>query len=342
MAVHRLKALSLENRTILLRLDLDLPENKDGFDTSRLEAGAGTLNFLLKRGAAKVHVIGHRGRPEGKVVKKLSLKPITDLLLQMVPEKYQSQVTFGENLRFDAGEEGNSKAFAKKLAKGFDFYVNDSFATAHREHASMVQLPYLLPTVMGRTFEKEMKVLQRLYRRPDRPLMMIIGGAKTEKLQYLETMFDYVNIFVVAGKLAAELDIEEDQKQNRKLIVAELTEDGKDITKDAREQIERFIKASSTVIWNGPVGKYEEPGCEEGTRYIAETISRTKIFSVIGGGDTEAAIDYLGIEENKFTHVSTGGGAMMDYLATGSLPAYDAIEESQKAVEWEKYLEFVL
>lgn len=343
MAVYTLKALELKDKNVLLRLDLDLPENQDGFDTTRLEAGAQTLNFILKRGAAKVHVIGHRGRPDGKVVKKLSLKPITDLLIEMIPENKRERVTFGDNLRFDPGEEGNSKAFAKKLAKGFDFYVNDGFATAHREHASMVQLPLILPTVMGRTFEKEIKTFQKVYRKPDRPVTLILGGGKSDKAEYLKTMFDFVNVFVVGGKLAAEMDKEEAEKEHRKLIVCEVTEDGLDITKDAYERAERFIKASGTVIWNGPMGKYEDGEHGKGTEYIADTLSRTKTFSIIGGGDTEAAVDHFEVDKSKYSHVSTGGGAMMEFFANGgTLPAYEAIVEGQQKFSWEDFLEFIL
>ncbi len=342
MAVYTLKSLELKNKNILLRLDLDLPENQEGFDTTRLEVGAQTLNFILKRGVAKVHVIGHRGRPDGKVVKKLSLKPITDLLIEMVAEKDRDRVTFGENLRFDPGEEKNLKSFAKTLAKGYDFYVNDSFATAHREHASMMQLPYLLPTVMGKQFEKEMKILQKVYRKPDRPVTLILGGGKSDKAEYLETMFEFVNVFVVAGKLAAEMDKAEEEAKHRKLIVCETTDDGLDITKEAYERAERFIKASGTVIWNGPLGKYEDGVHGEATQFIADSLSRTKTFSIIGGGDTEAAIDHFGITADKFSHVSTGGGAMMEFFAKGTLPAYEAIVEGQKSFEWEKYLEFVV
>lgn len=342
MALHPIKAITFKDKKVLLRLDLDLPVNKDGFDTTRIEAGAQTLNFILKRGASQVHVIGHFGRPEGKKSKKYDLKPITALLLDLVPEKQREKVTVGDNLRFDEGEEKNSKAFAKKLAKGFDIYVNDAFATAHREHASVTQIPTLLPTVMGRTFEKEMKVLHKLKHRPDRPVLLLLGGAKLEKLDFLETLFDFVNIFIVAGKLAGELNKEEAEKSNRKLIVAELTSDGKDITKDSMEQIERFFKASSTIIWNGPVGMYEDELHAAGTRYLADSIVKSKINCIVAGGDTEAAIDHLGFDRNKFAHVSTGGGALMQYLVLGSLPGIDAIEQSQATFKWDDLLEFVL
>jgi 3-phosphoglycerate kinase len=339
--MYYLKALQLKDKKVLLRLDLDLPENADGFDTTRLEVGAGTLNYILKKGAASVHVIGHRGRPDGKVVRKLSLKPFHDMLLKLVPEKLQDRVTFGENLRFDPGEEKNLVGFAKKLAKGFDIYVNDGFATAHREHASMVQLPKLLPTVMGRQFEKEIKVLRKIVYTPSRPVTLILGGAKEEKLEYIDRMFNLVNVFLVGGALAAGRK-EELEKKNRKTIVADLNSDGLDITVESMEQFDRFIKASETVIWNGPVGKYEDEKHAAGTRYIANSLSKSKVYSVIGGGDTEAALSHLGFEHSLFSHVSTGGGAMMEYLVNGNLPAYKAIEDGQALFSWEKMLEFVI
>ena len=339
--MYFLKALNLKGKHVLLRLDLDLPENKDGFDTTRLETGAQTLNFILKRGAEKVHVIGHRGRPDGKVVKKLSLKPITDLLMDMVPEKMHDRVTFGENLRFDSGEEKNSKAFAKKLAKGFDFYVNDAFATAHRDHASMTALPYLLPTVMGRQFEKEIKILRKVSNTPNRPLTVILGGAKDDKLEYIDRLFEKVNVFLIGGALATDRK-EELEKKYRKVIVGELISDGLDLNQESLEQFDRFVKASETVVWNGPVGKYEDEAHAAGTLYIANSLSKSKVFSVVGGGDTEAAIDHLGFKRDDFSHVSTGGGAMMELLVTGTVPAYEAIRESQDTFSWEKDLEFVI
>lgn len=339
--MYLLKALSLKEKHVLLRLDLDLPENKDGFDTTRLEAGAQTLNFILKRGAARVRVIGHRGRPDGKVERKLSLKPITDLLTEMVPEKHRSKVEFGDNLRFDPGEEKNSKTFAKQLAKGFDIYVNDAFATAHREHASMVALPYILPTVMGRQFEKEMKVLRKVALTPNRPLTFIFGGAKEDKLEFIDRLFDKVNVFLIAGALAVNRK-EELEAKYRKVIVADLTADNLDMTQDSLDQFDRFIKASETVIWNGPVGKYEDGVHSAGTEFIANSLARSKVYSVIGGGDTEAAVDYLGFKREQFSHVSTGGGAMMELLADGTLVGYEAIRESQANFSWEHDLEFVI
>lgn len=339
--MYFLKALTLKEKHVLLRLDLDLPENADGFDTTRLEAGAQTLNFILKRGAERVHVIGHRGRPEGKKVKKLSLKPITDLLIGMVPEKYRAKVTFGENLRFDPGEEKNSKTFAKQLTKGFDLYVNDAFATAHREHASMVALPYLLPTVMGRQFEKEIKVLRKVAHNPNRPYTFIFGGAKEDKLEYIDRLFDKVNVFLIGGALAVGRK-EELEAKYRKVIVADLTPDGLDMNQESLEQFDRFIKASETVVWNGPVGKYEDKAHAVGTEFIANSLARSKVYSILGGGDTEAAIDLLGFKREQFSHVSTGGGAMMELLAEGTLPAYDAIVESQANFSWEQDIEFVV
>lgn len=345
--MYYLKALDVRDRKVLLRMDLDLPQNQEGFDTTRLEAGMPTLLHLLKKGVEKVHIIGHRGRPNGKKVKKLSLKPIQDLILEMVDEKWHDKITFGENLRYDPGEVKNHKTFAKKLAKGYDLYVNDAFATAHREHASMVTLPTLLPTVMGRQFEKEIKVLRKIVYNPDRPLTLMLGGAKMEKMEYVDKLFEHFNVFLIGGKLATIRDNDNEktkqelEEENRKMIVAELDESGKDLTKDSMEQFERFIKASETVIWNGPVGVYEEDAHAAGTEYLAGTLSRSKVYSYVCGGDTEAAITHFKLEHDKFDHVSTGGGSVMEYLVHGSLPSQKAIEESQMNFEWEQYLEFV-
>jgi phosphoglycerate kinase len=338
--MYYLKALDLRDKNVLLRLDLDLPENQEGFDTTRLDYSLPTVITILKKNVKRLHIIGHRGRPEGKVVKKLSLEPITKLLLEKIDAKYHDKISFGDNLRFDPGEETNNKAYAKKLAKGFDIYVNDAFATAHREHASVVGIPAVLPTVMGRQFEKEIKVLRQIVYTPKRPLTLILGGAKEDKLEYLDTLFEHFNVFLVGGKLAKDNKVLE--QTNRKLIVADLTSDGLDITQESVEQFDRFIKASETVVWNGPLGKYEDGEHHKGTDAIASSLSKTKVFSYICGGDTEAALDHLGYEHKLFSHVSTGGGAVMEYLVHGSLPGQKAIEESQKQFDWEKLLEFVV
>jgi phosphoglycerate kinase len=337
--MYYLKSLDLREKKVLLRLDLDLPENQDGFDQTRLDYGLPTLQTILKKHIDSVHIIGHRGRPNGKKSKKYSLKPIEKLILDRVDSKFHDKISFGENLRFDPGEEKNTKTFAKQLAKGFDVYVNDAFATAHREHASVVQLPYLLPTVMGRQFEKEIKVLRQIVYAPKRPLTLILGGAKPEKLEYIDKLFDHFNVFLVGGKLAE--DNKHLEETNRKLIVANLTEDGLDMDVDSTEQFDRFIKASETVVWNGPLGKYEDGEHHLATEFIANSMARSKVYSYVCGGDTEAALDHLGFEHKNFNHVSTGGGAVMEYLANGTLPGQKAIEESQKQFEWDELLEFV-
>jgi 3-phosphoglycerate kinase len=337
--MHYLKALDLKDKNVLLRLDLDLPENENGYDTTRLDMSIPTINSIIRK-VAKLHIIGHLGRPEGKKVKKLDLAPIHKLLLERIDEQHHAKITFGENLRFDPGEEGNSKEFAKKLAKGFDVYVNDAFAVAHREHASVVTLPTLLPTVMGRQFEKEIKVLRQIVYAPRRPLTLVLGGAKEDKLEYLERLFDRFNVQLLGGALAhGRKDLEQ---SNRKLIVADLTDDGMDLTQEAMEQFDRFIKASETVVWNGPVGKYEDGIHDAGTKYIANSLAKSKIYSVLCGGDTEAAITLLGYKHEDFNHVSTGGGSTMEYLVNGTVPGFKAIEESQAKFEWDKLLEFVV
>lgn len=334
-----LRLLQVKDLNVLVRMDLDLPEVDGGYDTTRLEDGLQSLIFLYKNGAKHVKVIAHLGRPEGKVVKKYSMKKITEILYDaLLEDKTFKKVTkdelktwleVGENLRFDPREEKPSDAFAKELAKGFDLYVFDAFAVSHRDHTSVTRLPEYINTCTGIQCYKELTTLKKLLRSPKQPFVFILGGGKPEtKIPLIDPISEKVSVVMVGGKLAKEMSYE--QYPNRKLIIGELREDGKDLSQDAMEQFERFIVQAETIVWNGPMGKYEDEDARKATAYIADAIARTRGFKVIGGGDTEAAISLLKIDQKKaFTHVSTGGGAMLEYLAYGTLPLLDALERSQ-------------
>lgn len=334
-----LRLTNVKDKKVLIRLDLDLPLVDGKFDTTRLDHGIPSLSYLRKNEAKHVKVISHMGRPDGKVVKKYSLKPIADLLYEkllqdkafknMKREELEKWLEVGENLRFDEREENPNDKYAKELAKGFDLYVYEAFAVSHRDHTSVTRIPEYLPTCTGIQCYKEITMLKKLLRNPKLPFIFILGGGKSEtKLAYIEPITEKVSVVMVGGKLASELSYE--GNKNRKLIIAELREDGKDITQDAMEQFERFIIQAETIVWNGPMGKYEDEDARQGTKMIAEVIARTKAYKVIGGGDTEAAVTELGIDQEKaFSHVSTGGGAMLEYLAKGTLPFLEALQHSQ-------------
>lgn len=334
-----LRLTPVKDLKVLVRLDLDLPEENGKFDTTRMEDGIPTLAYLFKNEAKHVKVIAHLGRPKGKVVRKLSLKPIAKLLYQKLLEdkafkkltqkELEAWLEIDENLRFDPREEEGNKKFAKELIKGFDLYVFDAFADSHRNHTSVTVIPEMIRTVTGIQFYKEITMLKKLLKRPKLPFIVILGGGKAEtKIPLINAISERASVVLVGGKLSQEMSYE--THPNRKLIIGELRKDGLDLSDEAMEQFERFIVQAETIVWNGPLGKYEDPKARKGTAYIADVISRTRGFKVIGGGDTEAAVTLLKIDQAKaFTHVSSGGGALLDYLAKGTLPFLEALEHSQ-------------
>jgi len=323
---HNLSQANLDNQKVLLRMDLDLPQEHSEFDTTRLEEGVSTLKYLLDQGVRSVTVIGHRGRPEGKKNTRYSLKPIEKLLFSYLNKEQTKKVEVLDNLRFDPGEEKNSESFAKKLAKKHDIFVNDAFASSHREHASIVGIPKILPSFFGLQFQKEIEGLKPIIEAPKRPYVVILGGAKAEtKLPLMEKFTEKADVILVGGKLAADLDAK--PVSNRRLIVAKLDEDGKDISFAAVEQFLRFVAMAKTVVWNGPLGMIEESAYRKGTQAIAEALSRSPAYTAVGGGDTEAALTLLNINKG-INFISSGGGAMLEYLAYGTLPGIEAVRQS--------------
>lgn len=322
-----LESAKVEGKHVLLRLDLDLPLRGKSFDTTRLDSGVATLKYLLKHKASSLTVIGHRGRPK-KASPSLSLAPIEKLLRSKLSKEENKLVEVAKNLRFDPREEKGSKALAKELAKGFDLYVFDAFATAHREHTSVTLVPDLLPTYPGLQFEKELKAFERVLVKPKRPFIVILGGAKLEtKVPLIEKFQEKADVILVGGKLA--LEAREQGFKGRKVILAELTKDGKDISQAAAEQFIRFIKAAGTIVWNGPMGVFEDSKHAEGTKQIAQAVNMASSYTLTGGGDTEAAQTKYKAED-KVKHISSGGGSMLEYLIKGTLPGIDAIKKSQE------------
>lgn len=328
MSLTFLRSVPVKGKAVLVRLDLDLPAKRSSFDQTRLEDGVPTLKYLLDGGAKKITVISHRGRPGGRRVTKLSLKPIHKLLLKHFTKEEQKKLVLLENLRYDSKEEKGSTMLAKKLAKGQDLFVNDAFASSHRSHTSIVELPKLLPSVLGFQFEKEISALEKAIKTPKRPLVLILGGAKLEtKLPLLERMQKVVDVILIGGKLAEEL--KNHPIVNRKMVLGKLNKVGKDINYDTIQQFFRFITMAGTVVWNGPLGKYEDKQYRNGTAAIARHLSQARAFSIVGGGDTEAALTTLRVTKG-IGFISSGGGAMLEYLAYGTLPGIQALEKSRK------------
>jgi len=329
---------------VLLRLDLDLPQNTVGeFDTTRLEDGLATVEYLWQKHAAAVTIIAHRGH-HPQPSPEFSLHPIAELLYsfllktplfaEVTIKQLKAWLTVKENLRFDAREEEGSEAFARELAAGQDMFVNDAFATAHRHHTSIVFLPKVLPTYFGLQFEKEFRQFQRLFAEPARPFLFILGGSKLEtKMPLLEEMAKVVDKVLVGGRLAVEASQNTFQYSEllaSKMIIAQVTENTLDISPESAQQFAQEIQTARTIVWNGPMGKYEDGEHAAGTKVVGEAVAAAThngAFSMIGGGDTEAALSVLDLEKpGNFSHISSGGGAMMDYLVHRTLPAIEAVE----------------
>jgi len=310
--------------SVLLRLDLDLPVLNGELDLSRLETGLLSLKHLLDKGVQHVRVIGHRGRPEGKKVRALSLKPVEAALKARLSSEQAKRVEVLENLRFDAREEANDPSLAKELAKGSGLFVNDAFASSHREHTSIVGVPAILPSVIGLHFESELKHLH-VAEQPNRPFIVLIGGAKIEtKLPLITRMCEKADVVLVGGKLIQEL--EHHALAHRKLIRGKLDESGLDISQDTVSQFERFFAMAKTIVWNGPMGKVED-GHLFGTQAMVTALKKSNVPIIIGGGDTEVYLDSeLTSKSNVF--VSSGGGAMLTYLSQGTVVGLEAIAKN--------------
>jgi len=263
--------------------------------------------------------MGHLGRPEGRVVEDLKLAPVEKRFRELLDSK---NIIFLENLRFDKREEENDAGFAKELAGLGDFYVNEAFASSHRQHASIVGIPKFLPHCAGFHFASEVENLSKILENPKRPLVFVIGGDKLEtKLPLVVELAHFANSVLVGGALTQNMNI-------NNVLFAKPTDDGFDISDDSIMKFGEIIKKAGTVVWNGPMGKFEDEKWEMGTRKIAEAIAGCGGFRVVGGGDTISALKKFNLID-KMDYVSTGGGAMLEFLAKGTLPGIEALENNK-------------
>jgi phosphoglycerate kinase len=326
-------------------------------DDFRIRAALPTIEWLTSRGATVV-CASHLGRPKGSPEAKYSMEPIRRRLAELAPG-----VELLENLRFNAGEEGNSPEFVANLVKGIDMYVNDAFGAAHRSHASIVGPPRSLPSAAGRLLEREVEILSSLRESPKRPFVAVLGGAKvSDKIGVIEALLRVVDSLVIGGGMCftflaakgypvgdslCELDqIATCKKllENSKPIY--LPEDingldasgqfasygvrlpdgakGLDIGPGTAGAFTDVIMDARTVFWNGPMGMFEDARFAAGTRTVAEAMAATKAFTVVGGGDSAAALATFGLDD-QIDHVSTGGGASLELLELGDLPGLAAL-----------------
>jgi len=389
-----LRDLSLKGKRVLMRVDFNVPLNKEGTisDDSRIQASLPSIQYILDQGASLV-LMSHLGRPKAKFDSSLSLAPCAKRLSELLGQKVQlapdcigpvvkqmalelkpKEVLLLENVRFHAGEETPEvdPTFAEQLAELGDVYVNDAFGTAHRAHASTALIAKLFPghAAAGFLMEKEVQALRILICDPTRPFYAVIGGSKiSTKIGLIQNLLKSVDALFLGGGMlftfmkaqGVEIGnslVELDSLETAKIILAKAKKDqlhfpidlviadgfsneastrvilakegipagwqGLDVGPQTVKEWSSELANAATVFWNGPVGVFEMSHFAEGTKGIAASLATSKGRVIVGGGDSVAAIERLGLS-NQFYHLSTGGGASLEYLEYGHLPGIDAL-----------------
>jgi phosphoglycerate kinase len=348
----------VDGRRVLVRVDFNVPM-RDGeiADDRRIRAALPTLEWLQDHGA---HVVActHLGRPKGKPAPKYSVAPVRARLAELAPG-----VELLENLRFDPGEEANSDAFVARLVDGIDAYVNDAFGASHRAHASVVGPPKHVPSAAGRLLAREVEVLLGLRDDPRRPFVVVLGGAKvSDKLAVIDALLGVADSLVIGGGMCFTFLAAQGHPVGDSLLEAgmvgeckRLLDSGKaihlpsditalgpggevrqlgvdipdgwkglDIGPGTAAEFSDVIADARTVFWNGPMGMFEDPRFEAGTRTVGEAVASSRAFTVVGGGDSAAALAQAGLDR-EVDWVSTGGGASLELLERGDLPGLAAL-----------------
>lgn len=390
------KDIDVKNKKVFLRVDFNVPLNEkcEIQDDLRIREALKTINYLLEKDAALI-ISSHMGRPKGKVIPELSLKPcakkLSDLLKRDVPiapdcigdETKKAalglkpgQILMLENLRFHKEETDNDRTFAKQLAELADCYVNDAFGNVHRAHASVAAIAEFFPVrAAGLLIEKELEYLGNAVENPKRPFVAILGGAKVSgKIELITNLMNKCDSILLGGAMVYTFMaskgwptgsslVEEDKIENAKDILQEASNKGVkielpidhlianemkneaakkiisnssdgiekgwmgiDIGPDTIKKYSEIIKNAKTIVWNGPMGVFEIPSFSKGTESIAKAVSESGAISIVGGGDSASAIKKAGVAE-KITHISTGGGASLEFLAGSVLPGITALSD---------------
>jgi len=335
----------VDGKRVLVRADLNVPlEDGHVADDTRIRAALPTLQLLLERGASRIRVCSHLGRPKG-ADPGFRIEPVRERLRSLLPDE---RIGVLENTRFHPGETKNDPELARELAAGSDLFVNDAFGSAHRAHASTVGVAHILPAYAGLLLLAELEHLGRLLGDVERPFLLVTGGAKVEdKLGVLENLGGRADEVLVGGKMAEELREHNPLPfavvlPSDVLAAREFAEDaetkvapfealpngwlGLDIGPQAREDFGRGIRAARTVFWNGPMGVFEWEPFAGGTKAVAEAVASVDGYTVVGGGDSVRAVNELGLGD-RISWISTGGGASLELLEGKELPGVAAIPE---------------
>lgn len=382
-----LRDIDVENKTVLLRVDFNVPINKETkqiSDTARIAAAKPTIDYLRQRNC-KVVLVAHFGRPKGNINDTLRFEPMISTISQVLgtPVLYVKEsigpnveaaiaalpaggVLLLENIRFYPEEEANDPDFSKQLASLADVYVNDAFGAAHRAHASTAGVAKHLPHAAGLLMQSEVTALTKVLEQPDQPVVAIIGGAKiSSKIALIKNLLPKVEYLLLGGALANTVLMAQNHKIGKSLVEAELAGTVKDllsnklrvpvdvvVAKEIKDDTVKRVVAvgavepddyildigpdtvkmyaecaniARTIIWNGPMGVFELEAFAMGTYHLAKAVANSSAYSVIGGGETVSAVNKVGLEKD-ISFISTGGGAMLEFMEGKQLPGIVALE----------------
>ncbi len=386
-----IKDVDIKDKKLLIRVDFNVPldEGLNITDDNRIRAALPTIEYAIEKGA-KIILMSHLGRPKGEVKEKMRLTPVArrleELLMKpvkktddcigpevvdIIGEMVPGDIVLLENLRFHNEETKNNPEFAKELSELGDIYVNDAFGACHRAHASTEGITHYLESVSGFLVEKEIEYFEKINSAPEKPFILILGGAKvSDKIPLIENMLSKVDIIIIGGAMAytflkvkgveiGSSRFEEEVSDVAKTIIEKagnvelvlpvdhiacdnfekpssiITTEGENIKEGymgidiGPKSIELFlskIKNAGTIVWNGPMGMFEKDEFAEGTKKLALGIADSSAISVVGGGDSAAAAKKFGVEK-QLSHVSTGGGASLEYLEGKILPGIAALTD---------------
>jgi phosphoglycerate kinase len=331
-----------ENTIVILRMDLDLPiSNGEILDNSRLIKSIPTIKLLLAK-KNKIVIVGHMGRPK-EHDKNLTLKLVYLELISVLEtecggdcvknvfvddikneEKLkkaisENEIIFVENLRFYEEEENGDTSLFSVLKKYASIYIDDAFAVAHREAASII-IHREMETYYGLSFVEEVEKIGDILEKEN--LVIILGGAKEDKLKNLEELVKIADCVLIGGKLPKLISNFQFPISNEKVVVAKLRDDGLDLSDEDIEKFKEKISQVKTIVWAGAMGFYEKENCRKGTEEIAKAVAESNAYKIIAGGDTAASIVKLGLK-NKIDFICSGGGVMLEFLTKGSLPAWE-------------------
>ncbi|MFT5197936.1 MAG: phosphoglycerate kinase [Planctomycetota bacterium] len=385
-----LQSLALQGKTVLIRVDFNVPRDEQGriTDDTRIRAALPTLRAVLEAGGKPV-LLMHLGRPSGQVVEDLRVGAIGERLaeclgapVQTLPDSTGDKVREAiqsapvqtvillENVRFHAGETKGDAELSKAYAKLGDVFINDAFGASHRAHSSVSGIANYLPSAAGLLLEKEVQAFGRVLHNPTRPFVAILGGAKvSDKLTVIENLIDKVDVLLVGGGMAytflaaqghtvGNSLVEEHQIDLCRAALAKAQEKGVrlllpldhvvadrfaadaevavcdvdipegrmalDIGPKTQALYAKEVEAAQTVVWNGPMGVFEMEAFRAGTAAVGQALGRCTGYTVVGGGDSVAAIGMLGLQDNV-DHISTGGGASLELLEGKCLPGIAAL-----------------